>query len=582
VPTRSIRTSLLLALFVVALVPLGLSAWKLISLSREVLKRNQQVLQINLTSSLGQTIRVYVDVSRDLVSNMVELLRLSPNFAGRLQDPQLTRELEGWIERYPDRLRKLYVLDARGRGTAAQNGPADRYGAADELVRTALRSVIGGGRFTSHPLVVGRSAEDAELCLVDAEPVRSGGSTVGLLAAVLSLEPIQDWVGELSRQQYSVFVVDSEGRLLAHADRRQALTRADMRRLSIVADLDRSPLGTSGATPFSGGGKRYLGAYTRLDDPPWSVVAMIEEDLAYASIADMRRQTGTWALLAAALALGIGLVFARQLAEPIRRLAESTRSIAHGDFSQRIEIRSRNEIGALAGTFNEMVGRLQGYVERLKRAARENRELFLGSIRMITAAVDEKDPYTKGHSERVMKYSMAIARHMGLPEEEVETIGISALLHDVGKIGIDDDILKKPGELTAEEFEIMKLHPEKGARIMGPVEQLRDMIPGLHYHHERIDGLGYPAGLKGEEIPLVARIIAVADTFDAMTTQRPYQEPRDLQFVLQKLTEWSRDRYDGRVVASLIAAVERGEIRPRNTTGPTRRTSVARIGERLG
>jgi len=575
-PTRSLRTSLLLALFVVALVPLGLSAWKLITISREVLKRNQQVLQVNLTSSLAQTIRAYLDVSRDLLTNSVTLLRLGADLPTRLQDPRLTAELEDFIQRYPDRLLKLYALDAHGRGTAAQNGPAERYRPADQLIRVALKTVLAGTRFTSYPTAIG-SGGASELCLVYAEPVRSGAATVGLLAAVVSLQPIQDWVEEVSRQQYRVFVVDSDGRLVAHADRKQALSRADMRYLSIVADLNQSPLGTSGATPFSGDGERYLGAYSRLEDPAWSVVAMIEEDLAYAAIADMRRQTATWALVAALLALAIGLIFARQLSEPLRRLAESTRSIARGDFSQRIEIRSRNEIGMLADTFNEMVGRLQSYVDRLKWAARENRELFLGSLRMITAAVDEKDPYTKGHSERVMKYSMAIARHMGLPEEEVEKIGISALLHDVGKIGIDDDILKKRGELTPEEFEIMKLHPEKGARIMEPVEQLRDMLPGLHYHHERVDGRGYPAGLKGEEIPVVARIIAVADTFDAMTTQRPYQEPRDLELVLRKMTEWIGSRYDGRAVRSLIAAIEHGEIKPRSPAAPPRSSAAAGV-----
>ena len=148
----------------------------------------------------------------------------------------------------------------------------------------------------------------------------------------------------------------------------------------------------------------------------------------------------------------------------------------------------------------------------LKRAATENRDLFMGSIQMLAGAVDEKDPYTRGHSDRVTRYSMMIAKEMGVSEEFIETVRISAQLHDVGKIGIEDRILKKPGALTPEEFDIMKTHTTKGANILRPVAQLKEMIPGIELHHESLDGRGYPHGLKGDEIPLLPRIIAVADT----------------------------------------------------------------------
>src|SRR5262249_44916978 len=149
-----------------------------------------------------------------------------------------------------------------------------------------------------------------------------------------------------------------------------------------------------------------------------------------------------------------------------------------------------------------------------KKAAEENRDLFLGSIRMLAAAIDEKDPYTRGHSDRVAKYSVHIGRQLGLADEELETLQISALLHDVGKIGVDDRVLKKPGALTPEEFHIMRQHPSKGANIMRPVPQLKNMLPGIELHHEQVNGEGYPYGLKGDQIPLMARIIGVANTFD--------------------------------------------------------------------
>jgi putative nucleotidyltransferase with HDIG domain len=197
----------------------------------------------------------------------------------------------------------------------------------------------------------------------------------------------------------------------------------------------------------------------------------------------------------------------------------------------------------------------------LKRAAAENRELFMSSIQMLAGAVDEKDPYTRGHSDRVTKYSVLIAKEMGMPDDFLETVRVSAQLHDVGKIGIEDRILKKPGALTAEEFDVMKTHTTKGANILRPVAQLKEMIPGIELHHESLDGRGYPHGLKGEEVPVLPRIIAVADTFDALTTNRPYQQAHDCEDALRIIHSISGKRLDPTAVAALEAIYKRGEIR---------------------
>src|SRR5262249_38303641 len=157
----------------------------------------------------------------------------------------------------------------------------------------------------------------------------------------------------------------------------------------------------------------------------------------------------------------------------------------------------------------------------------ENRDLFMGSIQMLAGAVDEKDPYTRGHSDRVTRYSVLISQELQLTDQSREVVRVAAQLHDVGKIGIEDRILKKPGALTDDEFGIMKTHTTKGANILRPVAQLKEMLPGIELHHESLDGRGYPHGLKDEQIPLLPRIIAVADTFDALTTNRPYQKAHD-------------------------------------------------------
>jgi HD-GYP domain-containing protein (c-di-GMP phosphodiesterase class II) len=257
----------------------------------------------------------------------------------------------------------------------------------------------------------------------------------------------------------------------------------------------------------------------------------------------------------------VGIFSAKFITSPLDQLTRTARSIAQRDFSQRADVRSRTEIGELAQTFNHMAEDIQHYIGDLKRASEENRQLFIDSIEMIAAAVDAKDPYTKGHSGRVSSYSVVISRELGMPDEEVDKIRISATLHDVGKIGVEDRVLKKPGVLTNEEFEIMKRHTVMGYEIVRQVKQLEEMLPGIRWHHEALNGKGYPDGISGDELPLMVRVIAVADTFDAITTDRPYQAGRDFPAALQILHRAAGSKYDPIVVDALQAAYDKGELR---------------------
>jgi HD-GYP domain-containing protein (c-di-GMP phosphodiesterase class II) len=151
---------------------------------------------------------------------------------------------------------------------------------------------------------------------------------------------------------------------------------------------------------------------------------------------------------------------------------------------------------------------------------------------------------------------------MGLDDDECEKIRISALLHDVGKIGIDDAVLKKPAALTDEEYELMKKHPQKGYKIMSQIPAMKEFLPGMYMHHEMVDGKGYPQGLKGDEIPLMGKIVAVADTFDAMTTDRPYQKAMAFDDAVSRIEAYVNTRYDADVVAAFTAACREGQIRP--------------------
>ncbi len=196
-----------------------------------------------------------------------------------------------------------------------------------------------------------------------------------------------------------------------------------------------------------------------------------------------------------------------------------------------------------------IVGR--DFTER-KRAEEELRALFLAALQSLASAIEAKSPWTRGHSERVAGHAVRIGRALGLAEGELERLRIAGLLHDIGKIGTYDVLLDKPGRLTGVEYETIKQHSSKGAELLAPIKQLQDILPGVRGHHERFDGAGYPDGLKGEEIPLAARILAVADTFDSMTAERPYRTTPGKECAIDDIRRYVGTQFDPIVVEAFL------------------------------
>ncbi|MGE0491692.1 MAG: HD domain-containing phosphohydrolase [Vulcanimicrobiota bacterium] len=192
----------------------------------------------------------------------------------------------------------------------------------------------------------------------------------------------------------------------------------------------------------------------------------------------------------------------------------------------------------------------------------ELHNLFLSAISALANSIDARDPYTKGHSERVTAYSVMISETMGLSAEAIDDIRYAALLHDIGKIRIRDHILHKPGRLTDEEFAEMKRHPQYGVEIMRPVKAFERILPSMLHHHERYAGGGYPAGLIGEDIPLGARIMCVADCFDAMTSDRPYRKGMPIDAAIEELQRNSGTQFDPRAVEVFVELVSQGRVVP--------------------
>ncbi len=242
-----------------------------------------------------------------------------------------------------------------------------------------------------------------------------------------------------------------------------------------------------------------------------------------------------------------------------------------------VPVLSRGEALGVLQAINKRAGRfdaedlalMQTLADRVA-VALDNARLFEGLRRTLletsealAESIEVRDAYTGGHTRRVVDYSLAIGRRLGLPEAELAELKLSAILHDIGKIGVDDRVLRKPGALEGDEVRQMRRHPELGVEILRHVGDLRGALPGIRSHHERYDGRGYPDQLAGEEIPRVARIIAVADTFDAMTSDRPYRPGLPWERAMAELRRCAGSQFDPRAVRACLAAIRRGEFGPR-------------------
>lgn len=565
------------ALFMVSVLPLGLYHRLVLQLSQDKLVDTERVQQTELSRSLAQEIQLFEsNLTQQLLSErqILALMGLIDNVEDAAAEPKVTRLLENFVDSNRSTFLYLTAVGKSGRGTSASQG--NFRAEQDPFVAKALQRAfvtclqsqqLQVVRFRSDPLAL---APDNRPAFVVAVPLKDVNENfTGMLAAVVSLDPILRRLQDASVRGRSVFIVDHNGRIVAHQDTKNFVPGADASDNALVAQVKALPqeLRNTETVRFSDDSKKHsvemIGTYSTFPELNWAVIAQRSLDAAQrdTGVTELNRQALAFVTIVVLVAIVVGYFFAVGISGPIRGLAASTRAISRGEFHQRSPVHGALEISELAENFNKMAGDIEEFIERLKEAAEENRELFIGSIRMLAAAIDEKDPYTRGHSGRVAKYSTLIGQELGLSAEELDKLRISALLHDVGKIGVEDRVLKKPGALTSEEFGLMKQHTVKGANIMRPVSQLKEMLPGIELHHEHIDGRGYPYGLQGQQIPLMARIIGVADTLDAMTTNRPYQTAMDLDFALERIRSLTGTKFDGVVVNALESAVQHGKLR---------------------
>jgi putative nucleotidyltransferase with HDIG domain len=283
-----------------------------------------------------------------------------------------------------------------------------------------------------------------------------------------------------------------------------------------------------------------------------SVVLSINKSVLYNAQRIMRKRI-FWVFVIILLVGTASSVFLSSfLTRPIQELSTGVEELKKGKKSRKLHIYSKDELGRLSESFNEMSSIITQQKEKLSEYAQDLGDSYVATIKVLAATIDAKDHYTLGHSTRVANVSVALGREIGLPAKDLENIKIACLFHDVGKIKIPDSILLKNGKLEpGEEIEMMR-HPVYGAEILSKAASLHKYIPVVRHHHEWYDGTGYPDRLGGEEIPVSVAITALADSFDAMTTDRPYRKALSLGDALEKIYKLSGTQFSPELVMKFI------------------------------
>ena len=298
----------------------------------------------------------------------------------------------------------------------------------------------------------------------------------------------------------------------------------------------------------------FLSGYAPIKNDKGESVAILGLDMSARDVYDLQKEVKKRALLV--LLLGIilsvllGTFISLRVTEPVKKLVEGTRRISEGDLDYRVKTGGSDEMSELADSFNKMT-------VKLSDARNELFNYFYRVAQTLVRILEAKDQYTKGHSDRVADYAKKLAIEMGLPAKRAELLKEAALLHDIGKMGIETMILRKDSSLTPEEGDIIHKHPAIGEDILKPVSLGKDILAARRGHHERYDGKGYPDRLKGDDINIMAAIVSVADAYDAMTSHRPYMKNMTKTEAMEQLKQNSGTQFNPKVVDAFLKVLEK-------------------------
>ena len=383
------------------------------------------------------------------------------------------------------------------------------------------------------------------------QPVRNAGGN--LIGALLVGDYLDERVAAMKASLHDdVTYYDINGQVLSTS---LGTTPGDWPSLALEAST-RSRVSASSVVELS---RTTSGPATELVSP-WTVrTANLGYVGTIASTAGLLADTNQLRIVLVALflagvlfTLAIGFWLARRITRPVQHLVEATRLVSAGDLDHRAVVTTHDEIGELTESFNQMTHSLKEKSASLKATMSQLQDTYLMTIEALAAAVEARDPYTHGHTRRVEEYAVMMAKSLGGDEPEISALRRASVLHDIGKIGIEDVILRKQGRLEPDEEIRMQKHPIIGVDMLKGIDFLDPVLPLVRHHHERWDGNGYPDQLRADEIPLGARILAVADALDAMTSDRSYRAARTFEYAKTEILKGSATHFDPEVVTAFI------------------------------
>ena len=538
------------------LVPLGVTLLVLVPHGEDALRTSAKLLH----QSELEGLRARVDGALDELMSDVRIV--STAHATEADEQERRARLKFLLDKHQEvTIATLFEGGKKLVGSQAYDRALVTNADLEEHERRA-RTLIGGGPAASefYPSVRRR-----EMLITLVTPLPGHDR---YLATEVSVRRVQDLIEHTRVGRRGIaYVVDDRGRLVAHPNRDRVLLQENVSSIPIVAELlpniDRASSGhaLTVVTDFTDEGRDLLGAYAPLSRLRWGLVVSEPREDAYGLARATWAHAGGWTALALALSLVVAFFFARDITTPVARLMHGTRGLAGGAFGISVPVEGPPEIAELARTFNEASQKLDQYDADNRKLLLAVERGYLEVLRALVNAIEAKDPYTAGHSQRTAEFAVAIGRALQLSAEELKEIEVGGLLHDIGKIGIAEQILRKPAQLDDAEMRIMRGHPAIGDGIVADIELLTRIRSMVRNHHERYDGSGYPDGLKGDGIPLAARIIAVADTYDAITSDRCYQPGRPPLESVPILRRLSGVQLDAACVDALLRAlVEMGQL----------------------
>jgi putative nucleotidyltransferase with HDIG domain len=447
---------------------------------------------------------------------------------------QTSNELLATVQREADKIASRVGADV----LAVTDGRRRIVASSGRLAASWPRGAVLPGRDGSSPTDTTVTMAGGSYHVISF-PVQLGDATIGALELGTALDAT--YARELADLSRGDAAILSNGTVMASTLSGPA-----------ARDLAAYDSSSTGARTMTLAGESWaIQPLSRLGDVTFVALASIEQAAAGQTRAALEGLA--WVGLGAMILAAMGSIWlARTLTDPIDHLSRSLTEMTTGDRGRDAVPASgtSRELDQLTHTFNSLL-------RSLASAEAEAEATYLGAVRALAAALDARDPYTAGHSERVSIFAVAMGEELKLEADAKETLRLGALLHDIGKIGVPDEILRKSAPLTGAEFEAIKTHPSAGARILRSIPFLAPHIPIVELHHERPDGLGYPYGLRGDDIPLAARIVHVADAFDAMTSARAYRSGRIPVEAIAELRRCVGSDFDGPSVEALIAALPR-------------------------